>query len=54
MDKLVKEETEKVQRSFDNQLADLQVKQAAAPQVRRTSGQRTNIKHRSRRNACVR
>lgn len=33
MDKLVKEETEKVQRSFDNQLADLQVKQAAAPQV---------------------
>ncbi|HAP4019912.1 TPA: DUF1049 domain-containing protein, partial [Enterococcus faecalis] len=33
MDKLVKEETEKVQRSFDNQLADLQAKQAAAPQV---------------------
>lgn len=33
MDKLVKEETEKVQRSFDNQLADLQVKQVAAPQV---------------------
>lgn len=32
-DKLVKEETEKVQHSFGNQLADLQVKQAAAPQV---------------------
>ncbi|MGH2183238.1 LapA family protein, partial [Enterococcus faecalis] len=27
------EETEKVQRSFDNQLADLQAKQAAGPQV---------------------
>ena len=52
MDKLVKEETEKVQRSFDNQLA-LQAKQAAAPQVEPVVNEQ-NIKHRSRRNACVR
>ena len=53
MDKLVKEETEKVQRSFDNQLADLQATSGSTTSLR-TSGQRTNVKHRSRRNACVR